>query len=57
MEAQGDIVADYFALKVLRDPTTMRQQRYANSVNDYEQYTLKGFLSNPSDRSSLPGGS
>ena len=57
MEAQGDIVADYFALKVLGDPTVMRQQRYANALSDYEQYTLKTFLADPADRSSLPGGS
>ena len=35
MEAQGDLLADYFALKHLHLPVAMRQQRYAGSLPLY----------------------
>jgi len=53
MEAQGDLLADYFSLKHLRVPTTMRQQRYARSLPLYEQ-VLAGFLADPSNTANLP---
>lgn len=56
MEAQGEIVADYFAVKVLGNPAPMSQRRYADSLSLYEDGVLKTFLANPADRSSLPGG-
>lgn len=53
MEAQGDLLADYFVLKHLRLRIAMRQQRYAGSLSLYEQ-VLAGFLTNPSSVANLP---
>lgn len=53
MEAQGDLLADYFALKYLCRPASMRQRRYAGSLLLYEQ-VLASFIANPSDRANLP---
>ena len=55
MEAQGDLLADYFALRYMFSPATMRQQQYATSLSLYEQ-TISGFLSNPASVSNLPRG-
>ena len=53
MEAQGDLLADYFVLKHLRSPRTMRQPRYADALPLFET-VLAGFLENPADRANLP---
>jgi hypothetical protein len=53
MEAQGDVLADYFALKHLRQPGVMRQRQYAGSLGLYES-VLALFLSHPKDRCNLP---
>lgn len=53
MEAQGDLLADYFALRYLGSSVAMRQRRYAGSLSLYEQ-VLAGFLANPSDVANLP---
>lgn len=53
MEAQGDLLADYFALKHLHLPAAMRQQRYAGSLPLYEE-VLAGFLANPYNVANLP---
>jgi hypothetical protein len=53
MEAQGDLLADYFALKHLNSPRSMRQQRYAGSLPLYEE-VLAGFLANPASVANLP---
>jgi hypothetical protein len=53
MEAQGDLLADYFGLKFLRDATTMAQPQYRNSLPLYEQ-VLSLFLADPSDTDNLP---
>jgi len=53
MEAQGDVLADYFALKHLRQPGVMRQRQYAGSLALYES-VLALFLSHPNDRRNLP---
>jgi hypothetical protein len=53
MEAQGDLLADYFALKFMRLPRIMRQRRYAHALALYEE-VLAGFLADPADRSNLP---
>ena len=53
MEAQGDLLADYFALKHLRLPSVMRQQRYKGSLPLYEE-VLTSFLSDPSSVVNLP---
>lgn len=53
MEAQGDLLADYFALKHLSCSGVMRQKRYAGSLPLYEQ-VLAGFLADPSSLANLP---
>ena len=57
MEAQGDLLADYFSLKFLNDvgPLREEQRRYKNDLPLYEQ-VLKSFLANPTDATNLPGG-
>ena len=53
MEAQGDLLADYFALRHLSSPASMRQQRYAGSLSLYEE-VLAGFLADPASAANLP---
>jgi hypothetical protein len=53
MEAQGDLLADYFVLKHLRSALAMRQQRYAGSIPLYEK-VLAGFVADPSNVANLP---
>lgn len=53
MEAQGDLLADYFALRLLQSPATMRQQRYAGSLPLFEA-VLAGFLADPAKAANLP---
>jgi hypothetical protein len=55
MEAQGELLADYFALKFLRHARIMRQHRHAHQPELYEQ-VLAQFLADPSDRGNLPRG-
>ena len=55
MEAQGDLLADYFALKHLGSSVAMRQQRYADSLPLYEE-VLADFLANPASVRNLPRG-
>lgn len=55
MEAQGDLLADYFVLKHLGKPDAMRQQRYRHSLALYEQ-VLAGFLNQPASRDNLHRG-
>lgn len=55
MEAQGDLLADYFALKFMRDPRVMRQRRYAGQLALYED-VLAGFRTDPQSRANLPRG-
>jgi len=53
MEAQGEVLADYFALKFLRQPAVMRQPQYADDLALYET-VLAGFLAQPASRCNLP---
>ena len=55
MEAQGDLLADYFVLKFLQRPEAMRQQRYAGQLALYEQ-VLSDFLRDPASRTNLHRG-
>jgi hypothetical protein len=55
MEAQGDLLADYFVLKHLGSATSMKQPGYANDLPLYEQ-VLSDFLANPASRKNLPRG-
>lgn len=54
MEAQGDLLADYYALKFLRSSRAMAQQRYARSLALFET-VLDGFRRDPAARIHLPG--
>ncbi len=55
MEAQGDILADYWALKFKQQPELMSMTFYADKLwlPLYEQ-VLSGFLANPADKRNLP---
>ncbi|HEU4775593.1 MAG TPA: Rhs element Vgr protein [Telluria sp.] len=55
MEAQGDLLADYFALKFLDAPGALRQPRYAGGLALFEQ-VLAHFLAHPASRMNLPRG-
>ncbi|RZA32987.1 MAG: Rhs element Vgr protein [Lysobacteraceae bacterium] len=55
MEAQGDLLADYFVLKFLRKPNAMRQQQYRDSLGLYER-VLGRFLEYPQNRANLRRG-
>lgn len=53
MEAQGDLLADYFALRYMGMPHIMRQQRYAGCLALYEE-VLAEFQANPGSSANLP---
>lgn len=53
MEAQGNLLADYFVLKHLQAPTFMAGKKHANDLALFEE-VLDGFLKNPSDHANLP---
>ena len=53
MEAQGDLLADYFALRYLASSASMCQRRYAGSLPLYEE-VLAGFLADPASVANLP---
>lgn len=53
MEAQGDLLADYFALKHFRSSAAMRQRHYAGSLLLYEE-VLADFLADPGSVANLP---
>jgi hypothetical protein len=55
MEAQGDLLADYFVLKHLARPEVMRQPRYRDSLALYET-VLAHFLRAPASRRNLHRG-
>ncbi|WP_426107516.1 Rhs element Vgr protein [Massilia sp. TSP1-1-2] len=55
MEAQGDLLADYFVLKHLGSAAAMRQPHDAHSLPLFEQ-VLAGFLIQPGRRQNLPKG-
>ncbi|QYF92081.1 Rhs element Vgr protein [Massilia sp. PAMC28688] len=53
MEAQGDLLADFFVLRHLGSAASMRQRRYADSLALYQQ-VLGHFLAHPASRDNLP---
>jgi hypothetical protein len=53
MEAQGELLADYFVLKFMTAPRSMRQPRYADSLPLFEKI-LAGFLADPGSVKNLP---
>jgi hypothetical protein len=57
MEAQGDLLADYFALKFLRDPQCMAERmRGIYGMTDIALYekVLRNFLADPVNRRNRP---
>jgi hypothetical protein len=55
MEAQGDLLADYFVLKSLQKPQAMRERRYADRLPLYEE-VMADFLADPAGARNLPRG-
>jgi hypothetical protein len=55
MEAQGDLLADYFALKFRDAPHLLRQRPGENQLALFET-VLEGFLADPLDQAHLPRG-
>ena len=55
MEAQGDLLADYFMLRHLGKPGAMRQACYKDQLALFEQ-VLARFLKNPKDEENLSRG-
>ena len=55
MEAQGDLLADYFVLKYLKKPQAMRQAQYRDSLPIFEQ-VLGSFLAEPRNPDNLHRG-
>lgn len=55
MEAQGELLADYFVLKHLQAPAALRQQPNQASLPLYEA-VLAGFLADPASVAHLPRG-
>ncbi len=53
MEAQGDLLADYFVLKILGQPGAMRWRDNGAGVALFES-VLAGFLAAPASRAHLP---
>jgi hypothetical protein len=55
MEAQGELLADYFALKFLRNARIVRQRRPVHALALYER-VLASFLADPGSVANLPRG-
>ena len=53
MEAQGNLLADYFALTVLDSPEIVHEQAHIGDLPLYQQ-VLQLFLANPGDKACLP---
>jgi hypothetical protein len=53
MEAQGELLADYFVLRHLGRPDAMSQRTHARDLALYEK-VLRDFLRDPSSRANLP---
>lgn len=56
MEAQGNVLADYFALTILRNVYAMRQKNYRSDPDAPTLFrtVLTDFLKDPSDKQNLP---
>jgi hypothetical protein len=53
MEAQGDLLADYFVLRFRDSPRAMRWRENAGHLKLFDE-VLAGFLSDPASRAHLP---
>lgn len=54
MEAQGEVLADYFVLKYLNAPSEMSQPQYWNDLDLYEK-VLHDFFIDRRNPQNLPG--
>jgi hypothetical protein len=54
MEAQGNILADYFVLRILNKPDSMVRRQYRYSLKLYDE-VLRDFFLDRSDIKNLPG--
>lgn len=56
MEAQGNLIADYFLVKFRSDQSSIAEVRYRRTPNLQAAYehALMGFIANPADRMNLP---
>lgn len=54
MEAQGNIIADYFAHGVLQDPSALSHTVHVSDPLSLYQTVLSAFLFNPTDPENLP---
>ena len=53
MEAQGNILSDYWALKNFRKPPILWERKHSNDLPLYEK-VLENFIASPSDKANLP---
>lgn len=53
MEAQGNILSDYWALKNFKTPPLLSERKHSDDLTMYEK-VLETFLADPSDKASLP---
>jgi hypothetical protein len=54
MEQQGEILADYYVLTVLKDNRLVRNQAYKDDLPLFENHILVDFLADPSSKGNLP---
>lgn len=54
MEAQGNVIADYFAHGMLQDPSALSERIHRSDPLSRYQSVLAGFLLNPADPEHLP---
>lgn len=53
MEAQGNILADYWAIKTYPNPPVLNERKHAKDIALYRT-VLRAFIANPSDTANLP---
>ena len=53
MEAQGNLLSDYWALSQFANPPSLWEPKHRKDLPLYEQ-VLKDFLANPADQKNLP---
>ncbi|NJM32131.1 MAG: hypothetical protein HC848_03750 [Limnobacter sp.] len=56
MEAQGNIIADYFAINVLKESSKLYETKYEKTqhIIDLYEIVLSEFNKNPSEKSNPP---
>lgn len=53
MEAQGNVLSDYWALKNFKKPPMLWERKHGDDLPLYEK-VLENFIADPSDKSNLP---